>query len=243
MTAKKERSTARGLVVRCGLRLAACCLGGVLVVLAGPLHRAESQSLPPPQPLQSQPLSRQPPPASPMGQEGARRSEKAGNEAPSLSLSGDTRVHYTLGPGDKIRVTVYQEPDLSGEFEVDVDGAVSLPLIGEVRALDHTIRQLEHRIEERLADGYLRTPRVSIDVLNYRPFYILGEVKEPGSYAYVSGMTVLKAVVLAGGFTYRARENRLRITRASDPERREHLASKDTPVLPGDIIRVPERYF
>lgn len=150
---------------------------------------------------------------------------------------------YQLGAGDRLRVNVFEEADLSGEFEVDGTGAISLPLIGEVAIAGRSLREAERIIEAKFQDGYLRHPRVSVEVLNYRPFYILGEVKEPGSYSYVNGMTVLNAVALAGGYTYRAREDRLLIVRGADPERNEEQVSVDTVVLPGDIIRVPERFF
>jgi len=155
----------------------------------------------------------------------------------------DTEALYTLGSGDRVRVTVYGEKELSGEFEVDGSGALSLPLIGEVKVIRLTLREAEREIENRLQEGFLKFPRVAIDVLNYRPFYILGEVKTPGSYPYVNGMTVLNAVAMAGGFTYRARESRLVIIRGNDPERQEREARVDTVVLPGDILRVPERFF
>ena len=98
-------------------------------------------------------------------------------------------------------------------------------------------------IEEKLADGYLINPRVSIEVMNYRPFYILGEVKDPGSYPFVNGMTVLNAVALASGFTYRAAKSKVEITRRVDGAEQIFRAEDTTLVLPGDIIRVPERFF
>ena len=150
---------------------------------------------------------------------------------------------YILGSGDRVRVTVFGEEDLSGEFEVDGLGNISLPLIREVRAGGLRLRQLEKTIAEKLLDGYLKNPRVSIEVLNYRPFYILGEVKQPGSYPYVSGMTVLNAVALAGGYTYRAKKKDLLISRANESERGEQPATEETVVLPGDILKVPERFF
>ena len=150
---------------------------------------------------------------------------------------------YLLGSGDRVRVTVFGEEELSGEFEVDGSGTISLPLIREVQAGGLRIRQLEQVISEKLLDGYLKNPRVSIEVLNYRPFYILGEVKQPGSYPYVSGMTVLNAVALAGGYTYRAKKNGLLITHANRSESKEQPASEETVVLPGDIVKVPERFF
>ena len=150
---------------------------------------------------------------------------------------------YTLGSGDRVRVTVFGEEELSGEFEVDGLGAISLPLIREVQAGGLRLRQLEQAITEKLLDGYLKNPRVSLEVLNYRPFYILGEVKQPGSYPYVSGMTVLNAVALAGGYTYRAKKKGLLITHANESELGEQPATEETVVLPGDILKVPERFF
>ena len=148
---------------------------------------------------------------------------------------------YQLGSGDRVRVTVFGEEDLSGEFELDVQGTFSMPLIGTVSADALTPRILEARIAERLLDGFLKNPRVSVEVLNYRPFYILGEVNAPGGYAYRSGMTILNAAALAGGFTYRADEDDIEVTRANggDPK----VLSPETIVQPGDIIRVNERLF
>ena len=112
---------------------------------------------------------------------------------------------YRLGPGDQVRLTVFRHEDLSGEFEVDGEGFLAMPLVGEILGAGLTARQLESEIETRLKDGgYLVNPQVSIEVLNYRPFYIIGEVNNPGSYQYVNGMNVINAVALAGGFSYRA---------------------------------------
>jgi polysaccharide export outer membrane protein len=163
----------------------------------------------------------------------------------SVGLAAETEdiSGYKLGSGDKIRVTVFGHEDLSGEFEVDGSGNVSLPLIRNVKAEGMTVGQLEQVIAERLSPDYLINPRVSVEVLNYRPFYIYGEVTKPGSYPFVNGMTVVTAVAMAGGFTYRARTSKVRIIRANDPSRTPKDADKDTAVLPGDVIEVPERYF
>lgn len=150
---------------------------------------------------------------------------------------------YQLGPGDRIRITVYEEQDLSGTFEVAGDRTLSLPLIGEVPVGGLTVRQLEAAVEHRLRDGFLKQPRVSAEVVNYRPFFIIGEVNRPGGYAYVNNMTVVNAVALGGGYTYRARTSKAFLTRAADPERREEAVTPDTVIMPGDVIRVPERYF
>jgi protein involved in polysaccharide export with SLBB domain len=148
---------------------------------------------------------------------------------------------YTLGPGDKIRLTIFGEEDLSGEFEVDGTGIVSLPLIGNMKAGGLTLRTLENQITDKFKDGYLVNPRVSIQVLNFRPFFILGEVNSPGSYPYVNGLTVLNAVAVAGGYTHRARTDRVMIKRGKKSD--EFEATDDQKVVPGDIIRVTERFF
>jgi protein involved in polysaccharide export with SLBB domain len=149
---------------------------------------------------------------------------------------------YRLDAGDKLRVNVYNEPSLSGEFEVDGSGFVSLPLIGEVAARDLTVRELEQRVADALRGDYLVSPRVSVEVTNYRPFYIIGEVNNPGRYAYVDGMTVMNAVAMAGGFTYRARESRAEIKRQGQGEV-DRNAAPHSPVMPGDVITIPERFF
>jgi polysaccharide biosynthesis/export protein VpsN len=150
---------------------------------------------------------------------------------------------YRLGPGDALRVTVFRHTDLSGEFRLDGDGYFAMPLVGEILGGGRTARQLENEIEGALkSGGYLVEPQVSIEVLNYRPFYIIGEVNSPGSFEYVNGMTVINAVALAGGFTYRADQDDIVISRggSSGPELQ---AAPDTEVLPGDIIEVQERFF
>ncbi|MBK0398721.1 polysaccharide export protein [Limibaculum sp. M0105] len=147
---------------------------------------------------------------------------------------------YELGRGDRLRINVFGEPDLSGEFEIDGSGALSLPLIGVVQGGGLTSRELESEIARRFSEGYLKNPQVSIEVLNYRPFYILGEVKTPGSYPYREGMTLLNAAALAGGFTYRADADDIRVKRDG---REEAKMPPDTVVQPGDVIRVTERIF
>jgi len=148
---------------------------------------------------------------------------------------------YRLGPNDKVKITVFRHEDLSGEFTLDGNGFLSLPLIGEVRAAGLTARELEDELERRYGDGYLVDPKISIEILNYRPFTILGEVKEPGQYPYEPGMTVIDAVAKAGGFTFRARQNRIYLRRG--PQAPEVVVPANTPVQPGDIITVPERFF
>ena len=150
---------------------------------------------------------------------------------------------YRLGSGDKVRVTVYNEKDLSGEYDVNDQGLVALPLIGQVKVGGLTIGDAQQVITDRYGKDYLVNPRVTVEVLNYRPFFILGEVKSPGSYPYVSGMTVVNAIALAGGYTPRANKGRVTIKHASEASGREETVQEDAPVLPGDVIRVPERFF
>ena len=159
------------------------------------------------------------------------------------AVASAQQAQYNLGSGDQLRVTVFGHEDLSGDFLVEGTGLVSLPLIGAVPLGGKTVTQAEAEIIGALKPDYLKNPRVSVQVLNYRPFYIIGEVNSPGSYAYVSGMTVLEAVAIAGGFTYRAKEKEMTITRGSDADRQEAEAVPETLVLPGDVIEVPERFF
>lgn len=149
---------------------------------------------------------------------------------------------YKLGPADRIKITVFNHQDLSGEFSLDGAGNFAMPLIGEVQAGGLTSRELEQRIQDRLKDGYLIDPQVSIEVMNYRPFYILGEVKTPGSYPYVDNMTVLNAVALAGGFTYRAKQNAFLLQRGGSNSQAVTVGGQQ-PLLPGDIVTVQERFF
>lgn len=150
---------------------------------------------------------------------------------------------YVLGSGDQISVTVYDEPSLSGQFQIDGTGSVSLPLIGQVQAGGLTVPQFEQAVETAFLDGYLNHPRVNVAVLNYRPYYILGEVQTAGEYPYTDGLTVLNAVATAGGFTYRARQNTVYIKRAGEEEFQQIRLSASTRVQPGDTIRIAERFF
>jgi protein involved in polysaccharide export with SLBB domain len=151
---------------------------------------------------------------------------------------------YRLGPGDRLRIIVFGEKDMTGEFAVDGTGLLSFPLIGQIKAGGLTAEGLERAITNKLKPDYLRDPKVSVVVLTYRPFYIVGEVKTPGSYAYVTGMSVINAVALAGGFTYRAKESSFYLDRSGKDGKKTRIdASPETQVQPGDVITVRERYF
>nr|WP_321440771.1 polysaccharide biosynthesis/export family protein [uncultured Hyphomonas sp.] len=150
---------------------------------------------------------------------------------------------YTLGNGDQLRITIFGQPDLSGQFEVDGTGSISMPLIGQVEALGLTTPELESRIVEKLEGDYVLNPRVSAEVINYRPYYILGEVNRPGEYPYNSGLTVVNAVAAAGGWTYRARKNVVYIKSVNSNEEQAIELTTSTVVSPGDTIRIGERRF
>jgi polysaccharide export outer membrane protein len=152
-------------------------------------------------------------------------------------------MDYLLGPGDKVRVTVYGEDSLSGEFFVTGSGLMSLPLIGELKAGGLTVGQFQIAVQRALSDGYLKDPRVSAEVLTFRPFYILGEVSKPGTYPYTSGLTVLNAVATAGGFTYRADKRSVFIKRNGETTEEKGELKPTTLVAPGDTIRIGERFF
>jgi polysaccharide export outer membrane protein len=186
--------------------------------------------------ISSQPAAAQQLPASPVSQTAPVQA------LASAEIKGTAA--YRLGSGDKVRVTVYNEDTLSGEYEVDGSGNLSIQLIGTIPAVGKTLPEVTAQVRAALTQGgYMLNPSVAIEVLNYRPFYVIGEIKEPGKYAYVSDMSVLNAVALAGGYTYRAKKDKVLIIRANDPEKKEKTAAPNDEVLPGDIIRVPERFF
>ena len=152
-------------------------------------------------------------------------------------------IFYRLGAGDQLEIRVFNQDDLTGKYTINGAGNISMPLIGTVKAKNATVKELETKLKEKLKPDYLLNPRVSIQVLNYRPYYIIGEVKSPASYPYVSGMTFLNAVAIASGFTYRAKRGYVLVIRANDPDQEEVEMDMDMPVMPGDIIKVEERLF
>jgi protein involved in polysaccharide export with SLBB domain len=156
--------------------------------------------------------------------------------APNNAEGGD----YRLGSGDKVTITVFGDDSLSGQHQVEGNGMMSFPLIGSVRAAGLTKAELQQQLTTKLQQ-YLRDPRIALEIDSYRPFYIMGEVTKPGSYPYVDGMTVLNAVAIAGGFTYRAKEDGFDLRRSSNNS--SFRAAPLTPVQPGDVIVVKERYF
>ncbi|GCE85015.1 polysaccharide export protein AceH [Komagataeibacter diospyri] len=157
----------------------------------------------------------------------------------------DTRA-YHLGPGDQVRVITYNDPQLSNTFTVSDNGNIDFPLLGTVHAAGAEPRDLAQRISTSLEQkGILTQPSVSVEVAQYRPIYILGEVNHPGQYPYQPGMTMLTAVALAGGFTYRAVTNRATDVRHEDLDTPAHEGriSRATVLLPGDVVTIDERFF
>ena len=150
---------------------------------------------------------------------------------------------YTLGSGDLLKITIFNQEDISGEYQVNGKGEVSLPLMGSIKVKGLTLTQVEERLKKQLQPDYLLNPRINLQVMNFRPFYILGEVADPKSYPYVDGMTYLNAVAIAGGYTYRAKKGFVFVIRGNDSERHEIKLGTDQKVLPGDTIRVDERFF
>jgi protein involved in polysaccharide export with SLBB domain len=155
----------------------------------------------------------------------------------------DINQAYMLRPGETLRIITYGEEVLTGEFNIGTDGTLSFPLIGTIKAAGQTPAGLADAITAALANGYLSAPKVTVEVKNFRPVYVLGEVNKPGEYPYTADLTVLAAIAKADGFTYRAQQKRIFIKRAGQPEEVLTVLSSNTPVYPGDIIRVTERYF
>ncbi|MGE3906298.1 MAG: polysaccharide biosynthesis/export family protein [Reyranellaceae bacterium] len=172
---------------------------------------------------------------------GGKPLQFADDNAADYALStGD----YRIGSGEKLLITVFGQPELNREYQIDGAGRLAFPLVGTVKAAGMTPAALESLLADKLDPDYVRDANVTVEVMSFRPFYIVGEVRQPGSYQFVPGMTVLNAVALGGGYTYRARENAFLLRRpAGDGTVNHLLANADTPILPGDIVTVRERYF
>ena len=150
---------------------------------------------------------------------------------------------YRLGNGDRLRITVFGEAGLTGQYLVDGTGYISMPLISQVMVGGMTTSQAQSVITEKLRQGYLRNPDVAVQVITYRPFFILGEVQRSGQYPYVAGMTVETAVAIAGGFSPRARKSKFKVVRHRGSGTEKLLLKPSAKVMPGDTITVAERYF
>jgi len=160
----------------------------------------------------------------------------------SGTLADITTQEYRLGSGDQLRITVFNEPDLTGQYLVSDQGTIAYPLVGSVEAAGLTLVEFSGQLQTALL-AYIRQPNVSVEVSNYRPFFILGEVQRPGTYPYSAHLTVPNAVATAGGFTYRANRNRVFVKHANETEERAYELTNSTPVMPGDTVRIGERIF
>lgn len=150
---------------------------------------------------------------------------------------------YRLGPADQMRVTVFGHDDLSNQYTVASNGTISFPLIGDIEAAGLTVAEFQRVTEQRLSEGFLKSPRVTAEIMTFRPFYILGEVSRAGEYPYTNRLTVLNAIATAGGFSHRANRKVVAIKGFDDTEERRVELTPNTFVQPGDTIRVLERFF
>jgi polysaccharide export outer membrane protein len=173
------------------------------------------------------------------GASNVRPVTQAEREALAAEASGPPK----LQAGEKIHVTVYNEPSLSGDYQIDPSGFVSLPLAGTIKAAGLSQADLEQQLEAKFSTGYLKNPKITVGVAEFRPFYIVGEVDKPGAYPYTGGLNVLSAIAIAGGTTYRADQSRIEIQHPGETEMHEYDMAQPIPILPGDIIKVPRRYI
>jgi polysaccharide export outer membrane protein len=150
---------------------------------------------------------------------------------------------YRLGAGDRVRVTVFEQQGLTNTYSVDQSGYLSFPLVGAIPARGHTAQQLEGEIAAKLRQGYLRDPDVTVEVDRYRPIFVMGEVGAAGQYSYVPGLTVQKAVAIAGGYSARANQGSVDITRDVNGKVITGRVTTSDPLLPGDTVYVRERLF
>jgi polysaccharide export outer membrane protein len=159
-------------------------------------------------------------------------------------LAGTQANVYRLKPGDKLKIAVFNEPDLTGEFQVGDSGKIAFPLVGEVQAAGLSVNDFRSSLASQLQQGFVRNPRVTIDFINYRPINVIGEVRNAGQYAYRPGLTIQDAIAMAGGYTYRANTHTVYLRRSDQSsDITVPVGQSKLTILPGDNIRVPERYF
>jgi polysaccharide export outer membrane protein len=164
-------------------------------------------------------------------------------EEPPETAPDNADAGYILGPGDQVRVEVFNQDDLTGDYVLDGEGRFSVPLIGTVRAAGLTTGELEDLLVGKLKPDYLVNPLIIVEVRNYRPYYLIGEVQGTGGYPYIDGITYLRAVAIAGGFTYRSKKDHVWVVRADSKDGEEIKLDINDKVMPGDIIRIAERLF
>jgi polysaccharide biosynthesis/export protein len=148
-----------------------------------------------------------------------------------------------IGVGDKLKVAIFGEPDLTSQVDVSARGTIGLPLIGEINVKGQSLREAGSSIGNRYAGGFLKNPKVTVEIVSYRPIYVHGEVRNAGEQAYKGSMRIVDVVAAAGGFTYRAQQSYVLLQRESEPNEIRVPLPSDLAVLPGDNIRVPERFF
>ena len=165
-------------------------------------------------------------------------------QQPSQATQTIRMGEYRVAPGDKLRVVVLSDTELSGDYEVDSTGVISPRMATRVSVVGMTTVEIESMLRDRYrADGLLRNPKLTVDLVARRPFYMVGEIGKPGSYPYVNGISVIQAVAIAGGYTRRASKTRITVRRFNSPPGEEETVTEDSPVGPGDVIHVPERWF
>jgi protein involved in polysaccharide export with SLBB domain len=167
-----------------------------------------------------------------------------GPTMPASDLQAARTAEYTLGPGDKLHISVFGELQLTGDYAVTSAGNVSLPLVGDVGATGKTVGELQAAVEAKLANGYVTDPHVGVQIIEYRPFFILGEVNKPGAYPFTVGLTLEQAVATAGGYTVRANKHVVFVKRSgAAQELSVDTRAQTVSIKPGDTIRIGERYF
>ncbi len=159
---------------------------------------------------------------------------------PPVPLAGQP---VPLGPGDRLHVTVYGQDLMTNDYMVDRDGSIALPLAGRIQVGGMVTSDAEAAIRKKLAKGIVVDPNVTVDVIQYRPIYVIGEVNKPGAYDYTSNIVMINAVALAGGFTYRAGKDGVTVLRGSEANEQRYHATQTTALQPGDVVVVPERFF
>jgi polysaccharide export outer membrane protein len=150
---------------------------------------------------------------------------------------------YRIGAGDKLKVLVFGEQDLSGQLEVSAAGTIAMPLAGEIQAKGRTTGELRDDIVRRLETGYLKNPKISVEIVTFRPFYVQGEVRNAGEFTFRSGLKVRDAIAMAGGYTYRANTGHIFLIREGQLNEQRIELPTTVALMPGDSIRVPERFF
>jgi polysaccharide export outer membrane protein len=167
-----------------------------------------------------------------------------GADDEAAAVTAELRQNYRVSSGDEVSVSVFGEPELSvASMRIGEDGRVRMPFVGDVEVADKTVVEIESVIAERLADGYLVDPKVSVRITRYRPVFIDGEVRSPGSFDYQPGLTIRKLVTLAGGMTERASARRISVVPANDAGAKARRAQLDELLRPGDQVTIAQSFF